>query len=79
MASIIKAFTLVIFFSYCAALVLAVPQSNQSRVKIEVRGAEEKPAEGLTEAIAKNTGGRVYLHRDVIITFRIASERQDLR
>ena len=68
MAPIIKASTLVIYFSYCVALVLAVPQSNQSSVRIEVRIAEEKPAEGLTEAIAKNTGERVYLHTDVIIT-----------
>ncbi len=68
MASIIKAFTLVISFSNCVALALAVPQSNQSSVRIEVRIAEEKPAEGLTEAIAKSTGERVYVHRDVIIT-----------
>ncbi|HEV2664687.1 MAG TPA: hypothetical protein VG324_07240 [Blastocatellia bacterium] len=68
MAPIIEAFTLVVSFSYCVALALAVPQSNQSHVKIEFCIAEEKPAEGLTEAVAKNTGDRVYLHRDVIIT-----------
>lgn len=66
MAAIIEAFTLVVAFSYCVAL--AVPQSNQSRVKIEFRIAQEKPAEGLTEAIAKDTGNRVYLQRDVILS-----------
>jgi hypothetical protein len=59
MVPIIKAFTLAVSISCCVALVLAEPQSNQSPVKIEFRVAEEKPAEGLTEAIAKNIGGRV--------------------
>ena len=50
------------------ALSLWAVSLAQAAVKFEVRRAESKPAEGLTEAKVEGTDKKVYLHREVELT-----------
>ena len=52
----------------CAARVVTAGQLDRTRVKLEFRLAEDKPAEGLTEAMMGRPGVKVYLHKEAIIT-----------
>ena len=47
------------------ALSLWAVSLAQAAVKVEVRRAESKPAEGLTEAKVEGTDQKVYLHKEV--------------
>ena len=58
------------------ALSLWAVSLAQAAVKFEVRRAESKPAEGLTEAKVEGTDEKVYLHKEVELTNEdIASAR----
>jgi preprotein translocase subunit SecD len=50
------------------ALSLWAASLAQAAVKFEVRRAESKPAEGLTEANVEGTEEKVYLHKEVELT-----------
>ena len=50
------------------ALSLWATSLAQAAVKFEVRRAESKPAEGLTEAKVEGTDEKVYLHKEVELT-----------
>ena len=39
-----------------------------AKVKVEIRRAESKPAEGLVEAVVQGTDKKVYLHKSVDLT-----------
>jgi hypothetical protein len=54
---------------YCLAGVSEVKPANAAGVKLEIRRAESKPAEGLTEATVVGTIQKVYLHKGVELTF----------
>jgi preprotein translocase subunit SecD len=51
----------------CGAFASARPD-EKAPPKFEVRRAEAKPAEGLTEAAVAGTSEKVYLHKDVALT-----------
>ncbi len=44
------------------------PAAEPAGAKVEVRRAESKPAEGLTEATVAGTDEKVYLHKEVELT-----------
>ncbi|HKB39301.1 MAG TPA: hypothetical protein VKD72_22880 [Gemmataceae bacterium] len=44
------------------------PGDDQPKVKVELRLAETKSAEGLTEATVAGTTTKVYLHKEAVIT-----------
>jgi preprotein translocase subunit SecD len=47
----------------CIAQASADKPAEETRVKVEFRRAESKPAEGLTEATVGNTKDKIYLHK----------------
>jgi preprotein translocase subunit SecD len=47
----------------CVGQALADEPSGQPRVKVELRRAENKPAEGLIEATVANSKDKIYLHK----------------
>jgi preprotein translocase subunit SecD len=53
----------------CIACVAAGGQvADKAGVKFELRRAETKPAEGLTEAMVQGTKQKVYLHKEIALT-----------
>ena len=54
----------------CIAWASAAQPGEKSDVKFEVRRAETKPAEGLTEATIAGTNDKVYLHKEAALTSR---------
>jgi preprotein translocase subunit SecD len=58
----------------CAAGTRAAPQPDRSGSGFEVRRAEDKPGEGLTEATVAGSARKVYLHREAALTGRDVTE-----
>src|SRR5262245_36349126 len=51
----------------CLGMVLAVQSADKPAVKIEVRKAETKAAEGLIEATVERTANKVYLQKEAVL------------
>jgi preprotein translocase subunit SecD len=58
----------------CAAGTRAAQQPDRSGRGFEVRRAEDKPGEGLTEATVAGSARKVYLHREAALTGRDVTE-----
>jgi preprotein translocase subunit SecD len=64
----------------CIAQAAEDKPAEKPRIKVEFRRAEDKPAEGLTEATVGNTKDTVYLHKTADATNKdIADARVDTR
>jgi preprotein translocase subunit SecD len=80
MFSAIRTVAVVLVGVACATQLVA---AEKPRVKVEIRRAERKPAEGLTEAVVTGTTDKVYLHKTVeaanedIEAARVITDDQD--
>ena len=52
----------------------APPMRSELRARFEVRPAQVKAADGLTEAMNPDTGQKIYIHKEPVITARDVSE-----
>jgi len=63
-------------FACCVTTGPANQDVRKSPIKFELRRAESKPAEGLTEAVVEGTNEKVYLHKETAITNKEIAEAQ---
>lgn len=68
MTTVTKLLAAALVFLSCLAWTSAAPPADQSGVTFELRQAESKPAEGLTEASVAGTKNKVYLHKEAGLT-----------
>lgn len=68
MTFLTKALAAALVLPCCIGWASAGQPAEKSAVKFELRRAESKPAEGLTEATVAGTKDRVYLHREAALT-----------
>jgi preprotein translocase subunit SecD len=67
MTFLTKALAAALVFPCCIAWASAAQPAEKSGVKFELRRAEGKPAEGLTEATVAGTRDKVYLHKEAAL------------
>ena len=76
MTVLTKALAAALLFLCCVAWASAAQPAEKSRVKFELRRAESKPAEGLTEATVAGTKDKVYLHKEAALTNQDIAQAQ---
>jgi preprotein translocase subunit SecD len=68
MTFLTKALAAALVVPCCIAWASAAQPAEKSGVTFELRRAEGKPAEGLTEATVTGTNDKVYLHKEAALT-----------
>jgi preprotein translocase subunit SecD len=76
MTLVTKALAAALAFPCRVAWASAAQPVDKSGVTFELRRAEGKPAEGLTEATVAGTSEKVYLHREAALTNRDIAQAQ---